>query len=80
MIRDGRLLKAVAALVVIAGAALFGRQAVSALPAFSEWVKSLGYKAPERNSMVHAFVLGKTRTFDPSKPEEYLRTFAIRRA
>jgi nitrate/nitrite transport system substrate-binding protein len=43
-------------------------------------LKSLGYKAPERNSMVHAFVLGKTRTFDPSKPEEYLRTFAIRRA
>ena len=31
---------------MIAGAALFGRQAVSALPAFSEWVKSLGAWGP----------------------------------
>lgn len=46
MIRDGRLLKAVAALVVVAAAALFGRQAVSALPVFSEWVKSLGAWGP----------------------------------
>jgi len=46
MIRDGRVLKAVAALVVIAAAALFGRQAISALPAFSEWVKSLGVWGP----------------------------------
>ena len=46
MIRDGRVLKAAAALVVIAAAALFGRQAVAALPLFSEWVKSLGVWGP----------------------------------
>jgi uncharacterized membrane protein YdjX (TVP38/TMEM64 family) len=46
MIRDGRLLKAVAAVVVIVAAALFGRQAVSMLPAFSAWVQSLGAWGP----------------------------------
>jgi uncharacterized membrane protein YdjX (TVP38/TMEM64 family) len=45
-IRTSTALRAVAALVVIAAAALFGRQAVSVLPAFSEWVKSLGAWGP----------------------------------
>jgi nitrate/nitrite transport system substrate-binding protein len=45
-----------------------------------EVLKSLGYKAPEKNSVPHAFVLGKARTFDPGKPEEYIRGFAIKRA
>jgi nitrate/nitrite transport system substrate-binding protein len=45
-----------------------------------EVLKSLGYKAPEKNSVPHAFVLGKTRTFDPARPEEYIKGFAIKRA
>ncbi|HET7875995.1 MAG TPA: CmpA/NrtA family ABC transporter substrate-binding protein [Methylomirabilota bacterium] len=45
-----------------------------------EVMKSLGYKAPERNSVAHAFVLGKQKTFDPAKAEDYLRGFAIKRA
>jgi nitrate/nitrite transport system substrate-binding protein len=43
-------------------------------------LKSLGYRAPEKNAIAHAFVLGKNRSFDPAKPEEYLKSFAIRRA
>jgi nitrate/nitrite transport system substrate-binding protein len=42
-------------------------------------LKALGYKAPERNAVSHTFVLGKTKVFDPAKPEEYLKTFAIKR-
>jgi nitrate/nitrite transport system substrate-binding protein len=45
-----------------------------------EVLKSLGYKAPEKNSIPHAFVHGKTRTFDSAKPEEYIKGFAIKRA
>ncbi len=45
-----------------------------------EALRSLGYKAPDKNSVAHTFLLGKTRTFDPAKPEEYLRGFAIKRA
>src|SRR6266849_1005326 len=45
-----------------------------------EVMKSLGYKAPDKNSVTHAFVLGKQKTFDPSKPAEYLAGFAIKRA
>src|SRR6266852_547236 len=43
-------------------------------------MKSLGYKAPEANSVKHPFVLGKTKVFDPDKPDEYLKSFTIRRA
>jgi nitrate/nitrite transport system substrate-binding protein len=43
-------------------------------------LRSLGYKAPEKNTVVHNFLLGKTRTFDPARPDEYLKGFAIRRA
>ncbi len=43
-------------------------------------MKSLGYKAPEANSVKHPFVLGKTKVFDPDKPDEYLKSFIIRRA
>ena len=45
-IHKSAALRAVAALVAIAAAAFFGRQAVGALPAFSEWVKSLGVWGP----------------------------------
>jgi nitrate/nitrite transport system substrate-binding protein len=45
-----------------------------------EVMKSLGYKAPEKNSVTHAFALGKQKTFDPSKPAEYLAGFGIKRA
>ena len=42
-------------------------------------MKGLGLKAPERNGAVHAFAHGKQKTFDPAKPEEYLKGFAIKR-
>ena len=42
-------------------------------------MKALGVKAPEKNSLVHAFALGKQRSFDPARPEEYLKGFAIKR-
>ena len=45
-----------------------------------EVMKSLGYKAPAQNSTRHSFVFGKNKLFDPAKPEEYLKSFAIRRA
>jgi nitrate/nitrite transport system substrate-binding protein len=45
-----------------------------------EVMKGLGVKAPEKNLAVHAFAHGKQRSFDPAKPEEYLKGFAIRRA
>jgi len=43
-------------------------------------MKALGSKAPETNSVKHAFAYGRTKVFDPDKPEDYLKTFAIRRA
>jgi nitrate/nitrite transport system substrate-binding protein len=43
-------------------------------------MRGLGYKAPEANSVKHTFVLGKTKVFDPDKPDDYLKSFAIRRA
>ncbi len=42
-------------------------------------MKTLGYAAPPANSVKHAFVLGKTRVFDPDRPEDYLKSFAIRK-
>ena len=42
-------------------------------------MKSLGVKAPDVASVKHTFVLGKTRVFDPDKPDDYLKTFAIRK-
>jgi nitrate/nitrite transport system substrate-binding protein len=45
-----------------------------------EVMKSLGHKAPEKNFLTHAFALGKQKTFDPSKPAEYLAGFAIKRS
>jgi len=44
-----------------------------------EVMKSLGYTAPAQNSTRHNFLLGKTKVFDPAKPEEYVKSFAIRR-
>jgi nitrate/nitrite transport system substrate-binding protein len=45
-----------------------------------EVMKTLGYKAPDKNSVTHAFLLGKQKTFDPAKPAEYLSGFVIKRA
>jgi nitrate/nitrite transport system substrate-binding protein len=45
-----------------------------------EAMRTLGQKAPDSNTVKHAFTLGKTRIFDPDKPEEYLKSFAISRA
>ena len=44
-----------------------------------EVMKSLGYKAPVQNSTKHQFTLGKNKLFDPDKPADYLRSFAIRK-
>ncbi len=43
-------------------------------------MKTLGYKAPAQDSTKHQFTFGKNKTFDPSAPAEYLRSFAIKRA
>jgi nitrate/nitrite transport system substrate-binding protein len=45
-----------------------------------EVMKSLGYKAPAQNSAKHNFLIGKSKVFDPAKPEEYVKSFPIRRA
>jgi nitrate/nitrite transport system substrate-binding protein len=45
-----------------------------------EAMKALGYKAPAQNAVKHAFAIGKTKLFDPDKPDDYLKSFAIRRA
>jgi nitrate/nitrite transport system substrate-binding protein len=42
-------------------------------------MKSLGYKPPAQNMAKHNFLVGKTKVFDPAKPEEYVKSFAIRR-
>jgi hypothetical protein len=43
-------------------------------------MKALGHKPPAQNSVKHTFALGKTRVFDPDRPEEYVKSFAIRKA
>ena len=43
-------------------------------------LRGLGKKAPDAASVKHTFVHGKTKVFDPDKAEDYLKTFAIRRA
>src|SRR5258706_8334547 len=45
-----------------------------------EVMKSMGYKPPAQNSAKHTFLIGKTRVFDPAKPEEYFKSFTMRRA
>ncbi len=42
-------------------------------------MRALGQKPPETASVKHAFAIGKTRVFDPDKPDDYLKSFAIRR-
>src|SRR6267143_1389175 len=44
-----------------------------------EAMRVLGQKPPEVNAVKHAFAFGKTRVFDPDKPDDYLKSFAIRR-
>jgi len=44
-------------------------------------MRAVGAKPPEADSITHTFVLGgKQKIFDPGRPEEYLRSFPIRRA
>ena len=43
-------------------------------------MRTVGVKAPDANSVKHAFLVGKTKSFDPDKPDEYLKSFAIKRA
>jgi nitrate/nitrite transport system substrate-binding protein len=45
-----------------------------------EAMKAMGLKPPAQNSTRHSFALGKTRVFDPDKPEDYLKSFPIRKA
>jgi nitrate/nitrite transport system substrate-binding protein len=45
-----------------------------------EAMKAMGLKPPSQNSITHTFALGKTRLFDPERPEAYLKSFAIRKA
>jgi nitrate/nitrite transport system substrate-binding protein len=45
-----------------------------------ETMKALGLQAPAQNSIKHAFALGKNKVFDPDKPEEYVKSFPIRKA
>jgi nitrate/nitrite transport system substrate-binding protein len=45
-----------------------------------EALRALGQRAPEANSVKHTFLIGKTKVFDPEKPDDYLKSFAIRRA
>jgi nitrate/nitrite transport system substrate-binding protein len=42
-------------------------------------MRSVGAKPPETASIKHSFVIGKTKIFDPDKPDDYLKTFAIRK-
>ena len=43
-------------------------------------MRAVGAKAPEANSVKHTFVLGgKPKVFNPDRPEDYLKSFAIRR-
>ncbi len=45
-----------------------------------EAMRAVGARPPAADSVKHTFLLGKTRRFDPDRPEEYLRSFQIRRA
>jgi len=46
-----------------------------------EAMRALGLRPPERDAVPHTFVLGgRPRVFDPDRPDEYLRSFPIRRA
>ncbi len=43
-------------------------------------IRAVGATPPPANSIKHTFVLGgQPRVFDPERPEDYLRSFAIRR-
>jgi nitrate/nitrite transport system substrate-binding protein len=42
-------------------------------------LNSLGYKAPDTASVKHTFAFGKTKVFDPDKPDDYLKSFPIRK-
>src|SRR2546428_2705966 len=55
-------------------------QEVYLAAACREVMKSMGYKAPAQNLAKHQFTLGKNKIFDPDAPEDYLKSFAIRKA
>lgn len=44
-----------------------------------DMMKSMGYKAPTQSSTKHTFLLGKNKVFDPERPDEYVKSFAIQR-
>jgi nitrate/nitrite transport system substrate-binding protein len=44
-----------------------------------EAMRAVRQKAPESNSVKHTFALGKTRVFDPDRPDEYLKSFSMKR-
>jgi nitrate/nitrite transport system substrate-binding protein len=44
-----------------------------------EAMAAVGQKAPEANSVKHTFVHGRTKVFDPDKPDDYLKSFPIKR-
>jgi len=48
-------------------------------PACRDAMRSVGARPPESASVKHTFVIGKTKVFDPDKPEDYLKSFAIRK-
>ncbi len=44
-------------------------------------IRAVGATPPPANSVKHTFVLGgQAKVFDPERPDEYLKSFAIRRA
>lgn len=56
-------------------------QEVFLATACREALRALGERPPTADAVKHTFVLGgRPRVFDPDRPEEYLRSFAIRRA
>ncbi len=42
-------------------------------------LRALGAPAPAADAIRHTFLIGKPRTFDPDRADEYLASFAIRR-
>jgi nitrate/nitrite transport system substrate-binding protein len=47
--------------------------------ACADAMKAVGQKPPAVTSMKHTFALGKTKVFDPDKPDEYLKSFPIKK-
>jgi nitrate/nitrite transport system substrate-binding protein len=48
--------------------------------ACADAMKAVGQKPPAMTSTKHTFMVGKTKVFDPDKPDDYLKSFAIKKA